>query len=141
MWAKQVKAEKQAREIIDDTTSDDGHPSASASDSDGDLIDLSSSTVVNTTVGVDQTMGPIPRSQEEAVGIAAVQNVVRRTDTVTPPSAGAEGSLQAEGSESLSKRPQLPDRELRRSASGTSLRQAREVRWDTTGLKEALGRK
>ncbi|KAI5797511.1 hypothetical protein DFH27DRAFT_526268 [Peziza echinospora] len=68
----------------------------------------------------DEPQAPvtIPRTQDEAVGI-----------NVIPPTPN-EGELSSEGSSWL-----------RRSASGTSLRQPNTLRWNTTGLRDALGKK
>jgi len=130
MWAKQVKAEARAREStdIDGSSSDEGQRSPVSSDGDEEIGGLSRS---ETAAAVGQAVA-LPRSQDEVVGVEVVP--VSRKDTVTP-----TGSLG--GASGLERRPS----ELRRSASGTSLNTGRnggrEIRWDTTGLREALGKK
>ena len=131
MWAKQVKAEARAREStdIDGSSSDEGQRSPVSSDGDE-----------------SETTATVPRSQDEVVGVEVVP--VSRKDTVTPPGSssgaeavGREGTCNIDEGKRLERRPS----ELRRSASGTSLSMGRnggrEVRWDTTGLREALGRR
>lgn len=155
MWAKQVKAEKQAREHTDDGSgTDEGQrsPVLSEGDVESDLGGLSRSA----TLVVGQT-SVVPRSQEEAVGVETQMTMggVVRKETVTPPAGGA-GGVGGEGTSDGANdgeerrggllRPRMVSTpsELRRSASGTSLRRdghGREVRWDTTGLREALGKK
>ena len=138
MWAKQVKAEARARGStdIDGSSSDEGQRSPVSSDGDEEIGVLSRM----------ETVATVPRSQDEVVGVEAVS--VSRKDTVTPPGslggagieAGASDYDEGKGASRLERRPS----ELRRSASGTSLSVGRdggrEVRWDTTGLREALGK-
>jgi len=144
MWAKQVKAEARAREStdIDGSLSGEGHRSPMSSDGDEELGDLSRSEAAVAVMAVS--------SQDEVVGVEVVP--VSRKATVTPPAsagdagivADREASSDSDGGKRGSRLERRPS-ELRRSASGTSLsagrNRGRELRWDTTGLREALGKK
>ena len=139
MWAKQVKAEARARESTDiDGSSSDGQRSPVSSDG-GEEIGVLSRPETAATVG--QAMA-VPRSQDEVVGVEVMP--VSRKNTVTLQGAGAvERTCDIDEGRRASRLERRPS--VRRSASGTSLSTVgngvREVRWDTSGLREALGKK
>lgn len=87
MWAKQVKAEKEARENEDDE-SQDGQQSPVTSDEGDSSIEHA---------GLGAMAEVVPSGQEEAVGIEVEIEEEQVKETVTPPSTGGDGAHDNRG--------------------------------------------